>query len=175
MQIIDRDLFENKVPADVQGLLDGDVKAIVPVRYMPSFQVRKNLDECLLANNISSVDITTHEIMVVLAQADQEKEGKELDARYYHHGEHDYPDVKDPHGRVGQLLGFTENDIAWFSGTKYQNPIINKLMMATQDIRTQARKEAMIMEREDNSMNTSDRLSVLNETEKATPNKPYGL
>ena len=58
---------------------------------------------------------------------------------------------------------------------KYQNPIINKLMMATQDIRTRARKEAMIMERKDNSMNTSDRLSVLNETEKATPNKPYGL
>lgn len=152
MRVIDVDLSENEKLCSVKNMIDGDVRSTMPLRYLPENQEHQDLDEALSNGGISSVDITMHSVTIVLAQAENEEDGKELDARYFQAGD-GYPDVKDPDARVGELLGFTQNDIAWFNGTKYQNPFVNKLMVLTSDLRAEARKRSMLMEVDENPFN----------------------
>lgn len=81
----------------------------------------------------------------VVAQASKIEEGRELFASYF----------LDPTSssraeyaasirRIGELLGYTENDTAWFLQSKYQNPLIRYLMASTMDLRAWARKECML-------------------------------
>jgi hypothetical protein len=152
MRVVEADLSENEKLASVKGMIDGDVRATMPLRHLPGNQEHQNLDEVLSNSDVSSVDITIHSVSIVFAQADKEEDGKELDARYFQAGD-GYPAVKDPDARVGELLGFTQNDIAWFNGTKYQNPFVNKLMVLTSDIRAEARKRSMLMDVEEQPFN----------------------
>lgn len=49
--------------------------------------------------------------------------------------------------RIGELLGYTEQDTAFFMGEgAYGNPIINALLLLTAQPRRWARKEVMLLD-----------------------------
>lgn len=84
-------------------------------------------------------------LRTVYAQANKQKEGEELFSRYYQGDKHNYPKVVREAGRIGELLGFSKNDIAYFYGDKYQNAFVKALMRKTTKLRKYARKEVMLM------------------------------
>lgn len=82
----------------------------------------------------------------VFAQADKVADGQELFARYFHNGEGYKALPPEQFGeRIGQLLGYTENDIALFKTIESTHPVVKWLMDQTSGIRCAARKESMLL------------------------------
>lgn len=81
----------------------------------------------------------------IFAHADKVRDGMEVVARYFHDG-HGYPFLKTEDGiaRVGKLLGYTNNDIAWCVGTKYKSQIIKNVMKKTANIRRKIRHKYLL-------------------------------
>ena len=85
------------------------------------------------------------ELVQVFAQKDKIKDGKELFARYYKGGEGYTPlETHEEIRRVGELLGYTNNDIAFCLGEKYNNLTSQTILNATDNLRRWARKEYML-------------------------------
>jgi hypothetical protein len=126
-------------------LLEGHMKGLAPVRIDEGYPENKQLEKLVQTKRISALDFNTESCVQVYAQAAKVEDGRELFARYYSEGVEDYTELDnfESHKRVAHLLGFTENDFAWFWGTKYQNPVIKRLMYSTNQIRAKARREYM--------------------------------
>lgn len=81
----------------------------------------------------------------VYAQKDMVEDGKEVHARMYLDGQgYEELSVDEGIARVGKLLGYTDNDVAWCLGTKYQNKPLIKLLERTADWRRELRKEMLL-------------------------------
>ena len=140
-------MFKNQVTTEMHSMLEGKLLALSPFVYAPECQTANPLEPALAENKISAVDIKEKLLIQVFAQANRVEDGKELYARYYL-DQHDYPALPDSEGakRVGKLLGYTENDTAWFTGEKYKSPLLRTLMYETAPLRRWARKEVMLMD-----------------------------
>jgi hypothetical protein len=101
------------------------------------------LEERVKNGTLARVDFKAANNIYVVANKDSLSDAQELDRLGY--GKARVTDIKAHHARIGELLGYTSNDIAWHSGEKYQNPFITKLMEATRSVRQYARKELMLM------------------------------
>lgn len=135
---------EYKNGTEHEGLLKGRVKGIFPKVCFDGAEDIIKFDLLVKKGKIASVDFNSEDVMCVFAQADKIEEGKELSRLYY--GPDDGEGHQDASDRVGRLLGFTDNDVAWHLGTKYQNLFVIKLMERTNNVRSWARKEYMLMD-----------------------------
>ena len=82
----------------------------------------------------------------VFAQADKVADGRELFARYFLNSEGCEALPEDQFGdRIGQLLGYTEKDIAWFKSIQSAHLVVRWLMDETSGIRSAVRKESMLL------------------------------
>ena len=101
----------------------------------------------------------TKEPTYVLAQADKIEQGRMLFDMYFNQIDPTHIKIMEDNGApakkinhewnktVGKLLGYTDNDINWHMGAhKYQNPLILKIMQASESLRRWARKEIMLMD-----------------------------
>lgn len=136
-----------KTTPAVEALLAGKIPAIPPIIHNQRKVIDIALERAVGEGKLSMVEFETKaQLVSVFAQANKRAEGKELFARYYEGGK-GYQNLGDQAARrVGELLGFTKNDISWFYGEKYQNPIIEKLMEKTRGIRAYARRQLMLMD-----------------------------
>ncbi len=140
-------LRNGKTPPEVISILKQEITALPPLFVIEDDTSLNILDDSVGNNLLSSVDYVTEITLSVYAQKDKVEDGKELYARYYKNGEgYEKLSEKDAAKRIGRLLGFTENDLAWHTGEKYQNPVVLKFMEATQNIRQQARTKLMLMD-----------------------------
>lgn len=136
---------ENGLPT-VENLENGSCRIVDCMDNYPDHFL-KPFREAAAEKRIIGLDFHLIDKSYVLAQADRIEDGKELYARYFNSNE-GYPELsgKDWSKRIGSLLGFTENDLAWHTNEKYQNPFVLKFMEATADIRRQARIKLMLMD-----------------------------
>lgn len=143
---IEHALYNGQIPSEVENILNGMLTALPPLHYVPE-SAPAILENAIKEGTLKSVDIKNTQLIQVFAQANKKAEGEELNARYYLDN-HGYPELLPEEGskRIGQLLGYTENDLNWHLGTKYQNPVIKNLMDRTEQLRHWARKELMLME-----------------------------
>lgn len=129
----------------IHNLINGKMTCVQPVLNCDDF-IDKRLAEAVENGSIESKKYTVRQKIIVLAQADKIDDARELYDRCYNEGKNS-PTIEDNNewnARIGKLFGYTDNDIAWSNGTKYQNPIIAKLMYATMDFRAWTRKEVML-------------------------------
>ncbi len=117
----------------------------------------KDLEE----GKLTFIDFEMESTIFVLAQKDKIKDAHELIILYYNDiFESPYisaerrrqlqsTEWEEGSALVGKILGFTDNDIAWFNGEKYQNPVIKGLMTYTNDWRQTIRQEIMLEDAED--------------------------
>ena len=151
----ENNLFDGHRTQNIENLLDGTIKIIPPMRYDEEYYSDDNLEQAVANGSLVSVNFKISTIIAVYAQSNKIEEGQELFARYFK-DEHDYDDLGDDFARrIGELLGFTDNDIAWHYGDKYQNPIILKLMGMTADFRSWCRMRHMLMDAEDKAVSLS--------------------
>lgn len=144
--IQDRLLREQDAP-EVDDLLGDRIKALPPFLMHEQIPAARPLEDAVAQGRLGSADIKCTHLCQVFAQSSRQEEGKELFARYYRNGEgYDALPENEGAARVGRLLGYTENDIVWCYGDKYQNPVIEQLMHWTRDLRAWARKESMLMD-----------------------------
>jgi hypothetical protein len=140
-------LINPHTPHEIE-LMEAGVK---PVCIIDQSDVSQKMKTLIEAKSI--VHIGNHQFkeqtLQVYAQADKIEEGKELYARYYLDGE-GYPKLEEEeeYKRVGELLGYNQNDISWALGKKYQNKIIKSVLEKTTDWRCKVRKEYMLQYRE---------------------------
>lgn len=129
----------------------GHIKAMRPL-HVADLELdpdnKQKLETAVEEGEIAFVEYNATSVLNVFAQASHEAQGHELNARYY--GDPDtagYESLNPVESakRIGELLGYTENDQSWFAGTKYTNPLINQIMTMTSDVRRWARKESMLM------------------------------
>jgi len=157
-----------KTPA-VHALINGDVKVIDPV-FIGSMKVEdisgqyeedlkggikdEDLEAAVKAGRLAKVDIETRSTTAVFAQASKTEEGRELFDRYYGSDEKSEDlEYEEWHARIGQLLGFTKEDVDHFLGRGiYTTPVLKPLMDNTINFRSWARKEYMLMCAEDNKL-----------------------
>lgn len=146
-------LDNNKTPT-MQKMLNGEINAVLPINFNHGNLRDSDFEDAVNNKSICAVDFSYSSSMSVYAQADRIEEGKELFARYFSNGQHDYEPLSgdERNKRIGELLGFTENDIAWHLATKYQNPVILSLMNKTENIRRWARHECMMMDAENKTV-----------------------
>lgn len=118
-----------------------------PVCIIESTDVSPKMSKLIQAGQI--VHIGDYQFkdkkLQVYAQSDKVEDGKELYARYYNDGT-GYPELDDTEEfkRVGKLLGYTDNDVLFATREKYQSPLINRLLVDTNDFRCKIRKEYML-------------------------------
>lgn len=127
----------------IHHFLQGELNILPPVRQGLNAQ----MDDALSAHGATyaaSRYSLRHEICV-LAQHDKIAEGRELFSLYY--GNDAPAPMQNPHQRIAQLLGYTENDYAWHAGTKYQSPLTMRVMTATAPLRAWARRESLLSQR----------------------------
>lgn len=140
-------LRNGEMSPEVTAILKQEITALPPLLVIEHDSALNILDEEVNNNLLSSVDYKVEMPIAVYAQKDKVEDGKELYARYYKDNE-GYEELpgEDCAKRVGRLLGFTENDLAWHTGGKYRNHTVIKLMEATADFRQQARVKLMLMD-----------------------------
>lgn len=140
-------VLNHKITTEMHSMLGGELRALSPIDYLPAHMNAHPLESALAEGKISAVDVKQKILVQVFAQANHIEDGKELYARYYL-DRHDYPELSDDEEekRIGRLLGYSENDVAWFTGEKYQSPLLRILMHETAPIRRWARKELMMMD-----------------------------
>jgi hypothetical protein len=142
--------YDGQATPSMEALLAGSIKAIEPLRYGHGLPVNDDLERAVESDSLAAVDFKIESLIQVYAQADKVEEGKELYARYYKDSKgYRRLDNVDECKRIGELLGYRENDTAIFVGEKYTNPLIRKVMDWTADARRWCRKEVMLMEAED--------------------------
>lgn len=129
----------NKKLEPFEQLIAGKITSINPFRC---FQLKETsvIENALKKGLIEKSTVFQKLEIVTIAQKNRVADGKELFARMYEN-EKGYElsnNDKKWNTRIGQLLGYTANDIAWSNGEKYQNVI--KLMVATMRLRAYARK-----------------------------------
>lgn len=140
-------LFKGRTHERMTDLLAGNIAALPPVLFEKTQMPNIPLEEALAKGTLAAVDIRSELLTKVFAQSGKVEEGKELYARYYKDSEgYQRLEGDEAAKRVGHLLGFTDNDVAWFTGEKYQNPAVHKLMEMTNGIRQYARRESLIMQ-----------------------------
>jgi hypothetical protein len=147
-----RALAGNHYTEEIQGFLDGESPALKPFLSASKQEgqeersmIHPEMKHALNDEAFTTVNIKRTNSIKVLAQNDKQDDGKELLSRYFN-DEKDYEPLeeKEWNTRIGQLLGYTENDIAWSNGDKYQHPFIHTLMQKTSELRHQARKIVML-------------------------------
>lgn len=120
---------------------------VKPVCIVDQLDVSPKMQELIEAGRIAHIGDyhVKNQVIQVYAQSDKEEEGKELFARYYKDGE-GYPKLayEDEYRRVGELLGYNQNDIDWALGKKYRNNLINSILMETIEWRCKIRKDYML-------------------------------
>ncbi len=146
---LESSIFRGEKTREIHQMLDGKRAALAPILFIEG-KNDKDLEQAVKEGKIAATDLNAEELIVqVFAQASHIEDGKEVFARYYlSPEEHDYPRLSDKEAgkRIGKLLGYTENDIAWFTGEKYQSPLIEAVMTQTAPLRRWARKEVMLMD-----------------------------
>ncbi len=134
-----------------EALLAGEILAMPPILFNEKQAPNTVLEKAVAEGKLASVEFETSQVTAVFAQSNKIEDGKELFARYYK-GDVGYDPLGDQKARrVGQLLGFTENDLAWHysdkdPNPKYTNPILRDLMEKTHTIRIYARHQVMLMD-----------------------------
>ena len=146
MSVVKTALYERYKSPNMIAVLEGTIPSLEPLRIDEGMPMNDELEQAVKRGQLGASDFQTHDLVQVYAQSSKTAEGKELFARYYEVGVENYPplDDYDSHKRIAQLLGFTDNDFAWFAGTKYQNPITKKIMFSTENIRKWARKQYLL-------------------------------
>lgn len=146
MSVMKTALYERYKSPNMIAVLEGTIPSLEPLRIDEGMPMNDELEQAVKRGQLGASDFQTHDLVQVYAQSSKTAEGKELFARYYEVGVENYPplDDYDSHKRIAQLLGFTDNDFAWFAGTRYQNPITKKIMFSTENIRKWARKEYLL-------------------------------
>lgn len=125
-------------------LINGDLKSVV---LNVVGREESLLDEAVERGDLVAVDIRNTQLVSVFAHANHVDKGKELYSRSYQNSEgYEALNHNDHHKRIGELLGYTYNDFAWFSGQKYTNPLVHKIMEMTSDVRRWARQELDLMD-----------------------------
>ncbi|MCO6359176.1 hypothetical protein BXY85_1653 [Roseivirga pacifica] len=139
-------LYETKTTPNMIAVLKGSIPALEPIRVDEGMPISDELEQSVERGDLNASDFQIEELVQVYAQSNKVAEGKELYARYYGVGEENYPPLHglNSHKRIAQLLGFTDNDFAWFAGAKYQNPLIKSVLLRTEDIRKWARKQYLL-------------------------------
>jgi hypothetical protein len=128
---------------NVNALLSGDKKALIPFPTWNNTRIlHPKIKTALKEGQIKSLDVNETRNLVVLAQKDKLEEGKELFARVYEDDKGYEPlSIKDHHKRIGQLLGYTENDIKYHGAPM---PFLEWINSKTGNFRKTARKEIML-------------------------------
>lgn len=115
MSILEAAVYEDEKTETMNDLLAKKRKALPPIQYDSdgSLPYDADLEYAVERGDLSAVDFKTSELIQVFAQADKQEEGKELFARYHKNGD-GYEPLEGEEGarRIGQLLGFTDNDIS---------------------------------------------------------------
>lgn len=138
-------IYSGISPLDSILRMNNASSIFLPIKYVENFTVDSELEEYTKRNNLKFVEFSDPQSIFVLAQSDKIEEGKELSSRYYNEGE-GYSELngRELNSRIGELLGYTKNDIAWSNATKYHNPLIKKFMYSTMEWRSKARKAVML-------------------------------
>ena len=146
MSVVKTALYERYKSPNIIAVLEGTIPSLEPLRIDEGMPMNDELEEAVKRGQLGASDFQTHDLVQVYAQSSKTAEGKELFARYYEVDVENYPPLDDyeSHKRIAQLLGFTDNDFAWFAGTKYQNPVTKKIMFSTENIRKWARKQYLL-------------------------------
>lgn len=154
MDTLNEDIHFGRQNQDLNDFLEGKILALPPIHCHPQMDLPASLTERHARGEISLLKYNVPLTIQVYAQADKADEGRELHARYYS-TENEYPPLSGEAqaARIGKLLGFTDNDIAWHLGTKYQGPISSRFMEETKEIRQYARLKMMLW---DSSMGPRD-------------------
>jgi hypothetical protein len=141
---LDRDTLETNL------LLDGIIEGTRPVRFGKDLVAApKKIKDALDAGIIKTSSFTEPNLMAVFAQKSCQDMGQELFARYYNNDKGYLPmRGKDSTKRIGELLGYTENDTAYFTGEKYQSRVAQWILQKTADLRRDARAQLMLYDRE---------------------------
>lgn len=127
-----------------QQLIKGDLKSSV---FNVIGREESLLDEAVERGDLVAVDIRNTQLISVFAHANHVDKGNELYSRSYQNAEgYEALNHNDHHKRIGELLGYTDNDFAWFSGQKYTHPLVHKIMEMTSDFRRWARQELDLMD-----------------------------
>lgn len=138
--------------SELELLRSGQVKSSVMLFFNANDKTSAppEISEALENGEIKTATLSWPNPACVFAQADDIEDGRELFARYFVNdlGYPHYPDKKDAVKRVGELLGYTGNDTALFTGTKYRNPLIRRLLIATENFRREIRTELMLYDRQ---------------------------
>ena len=145
-------VLNGKRSDEIQSFLDGETTVLKPfIDSLSTFeQVTKSAIDPEIKKGLEDgryirVDFNQKSTDFVLAQSENIEDGKELLSRYFNNNNGYKPlEGNKWNERIGQLLGYTDNDIAWSNATKYQNPVIKMLMEKTSDIRHKARKIVML-------------------------------
>lgn len=138
-------LINPHTPHEIE-LMEAGIK---PVTIIYSFDVSSKMKELIQIGKIVHIGDYHNKkqghTVQVYAQSNKIEEGKEIYARYYKNSE-GYPPLESEEAfkRIGELLGYTENDIALGLCKKYQNIFINAIMLKTNDWRCKIRKKYMI-------------------------------
>lgn len=136
----------NQDSLSINKLLTGKVTSLEPT---PSVIIKNEYIDLYKAEekgSINSVEFNVSRNVIVLAQYNKRSDGEEVYDRYYNDGKNS-PKIENDdeyEARIGKLLGYTDNNIAWRLGTKYQNKQIHRLLSQTRDIRCKARKLCLL-------------------------------
>ena len=109
---------KNQTP-ETKALLQGSSSILLPIQLIPNFTLDPDLEKQVEQGRLAKICFSTINKNYVIAQHDKKADGEELNARYYGDGT-GYSDLKGDEwsARIGDLLGYTSNDIAWSNGTK---------------------------------------------------------
>lgn len=146
---MDKQLNDGELPQEFDALMDGRIGMSLPVSVDPR-QEPSLFDQAVARGDLAVFEYTVDNPLCVLAQKDKIAEGQELTARYYNDGK-GYPalDGVEVQHRIGELLGYTGNDVAYFMHEKYKHPWVRELLQKTEDVRRWCRKETMLSDHED--------------------------
>lgn len=136
----------NESPEECQLLLEGKIKATLPVMTGENFgNAPPEILQKITSGELTSVNVRTEiKGMAVLAQRDCREMGKELFARYYNQREGYSFLSKDDHTkRIGALLGYTEADTAFFLKER-TGSLIDRLKSKYSDAIRAARAEWLL-------------------------------